>query len=109
MICCPRGKGRDYVVDLRKHSRTYKKWIWVDLDEESRRQVLVPPGYGHAFLSLEDRTQMIFRIDREFDPALSRTVSYKDKDLNISFPVKDPVLAPWDRDAPSLRESGCNL
>ena len=109
LVFCLKGRGNDFVVDLRKDSPSYKKWTLIPLDSLSGRQVLVPAGFGHAFLSGEDDTRLVFRIDEYFDVNLSRTVSYRDEDLNIRFNIRNPILSDYDRDAPFLKDSDCNL
>ena len=109
IVYCLKGKGFDFVVDLRKKSSTYKKWVKLPLDSNSNAQVYVPPGFGHAFLSTEDDTHLVFRIDEYFDERLSRSISFRDKDLNIDFNTNNPILSRQDMDAPSLRDSDCNL
>lgn len=106
---CTKGRGLDFAVDLRSNSKTYKKWVCVELDSKSRKQVYIPAGFGHAFLSLEDDTHVVMRIDNYFDQDLSRTISYADSELIINFNVSNPILADYDKNAPSLKNSNCNL
>ena len=109
IVYCRKGKGIDFVVDLRRNSPTFKKWIKLQINSESNIQVYIPHGFGHAFLSTEDDTHLVFRIDDYFDENLSRSISYKDKDLNIDFNVDNPVLSLQDMNAPFLCNSDCNL
>jgi dTDP-4-dehydrorhamnose 3,5-epimerase-like enzyme len=81
----------------------------VELNPENRKQIYIPSGFGHAFLSLEDDTHVIIRIDNYFDPELQRAISYRDSDLNIDFPITNPILSEQVRTAPFLRDSDCNL
>ncbi len=109
LLYCTQGRGLDYVIDLRKDSHTYKEWVCVELNAESRRQIYVPAGFGHIFVSMEDNTQIIFKIDQYFDPKLQRAIWYADNELNIDFPVSNPVLSKQDQTAPLLRDSDSNL
>jgi dTDP-4-dehydrorhamnose 3,5-epimerase-like enzyme len=104
-----RGRGSDFAVDLRKGSPTYLRWVSVELSPERRNQVLTPKGFGHAFLSLEDDTEVVFRVDEYMDPALQRAISYRDPDLGIPFGIDEPVLSDYDAAAPFLRDSDCNF
>lgn len=108
LISCTKGRGFDYAVDLRRDSKTYKKWICVELSPENRRQLYIPKGFGHAFVSLEDDTNIIYRIDEYSDPELQRAISYQDNDIDIPFPIENPVLSLQDRNAPFLKDSDCN-
>jgi dTDP-4-dehydrorhamnose 3,5-epimerase len=109
ILYCTQGSGLDFAVDLRHSSNTYKKWVCVELSEQNRRQIYIPKGFGHAFLSLEDDTHVVFRIDNYFDPQLQRSISYRDPDLNIPFNIEAPILSKQDSEAPFLRDSDCNL
>lgn len=108
IIACTQGRGRDYAIDLRRTSRTYTQWVSVELSAENRRQLYVPKGCGHAFVTLEDDTHIRYRIDEYSDPTLQRAVTYADPDLNIDFNVAHPILSEQDTNAPSLKESDCN-
>ena len=109
LLYCTKGRGLDFAIDLRHNSKTYKKWVSVELSEQNRKQIFIPKGFGHAFLSIEDETHIILRIDNYFDPKLQRSISYKDSDLQIAFGVVNPILSKQDRDAPFLKDSDCNL
>lgn len=109
LLYCTRGRGLDYAVDLRKDSKTYKEWVCVELSPENRKQIYIPAGFGHAFVSLEDDTHVVIKIDNYFDSALQRAITYNDVDLDINFAVSDPILSEQDQNAPSLKDSDCNL
>ena len=109
LLYCTKGRGLDFAVDLRRNSNTYKKWVSVELSAQNRRQIYIPAGFGHAFLSLEDDTHIVFRIDNYFDPDLQRSIFYKDPDLKIPFNIETPILSQQDIDAPFLKDSDCNL
>lgn len=109
LLFCTKGRGLDYAVDLRHGSNTYKKWVSVELTPQNRKQIFIPAGFGHAFLSLEDDTHVVMRIDNYFDSELSRSITYADQELNIDFNDIDPILSERDRMAPSLKNCDCNL
>lgn len=109
IMYCLNGRGLDYAVDLRKSSPNYLKWVCVELSGENKRQFFIPKGFGHAFLSLEDNTVVAMRIDEPFDKALSRQIAWNDPETAIDFPVKAPILAPHDINAPLLSDSDINL
>lgn len=109
LLYCTRGSGLDFAVDLRKGSPTYRRWVCVPLSADNRRQVFIPQGFGHAFLSLEDNTSVVMRIDRYFHPQYRRGIAWDDPDIGIRYPIERPILAEHDRDAPLLRDSDCNL
>lgn len=109
LLYCTKGSGLDFAIDLRKNSKTYKQWIFVELSSDNRKQIYIPKGFGHAFLSLEDNTNVVMRIDNYFDPEYRRGIAWNDPELNITFPIEKPILAQHDIEAPFLKDSDCNL
>ncbi|MBP3886479.1 MAG: dTDP-4-dehydrorhamnose 3,5-epimerase [Cellulosilyticum sp.] len=109
LLYCIAGRGIDYAVDLRRDSPTYLKWISVELSKENRRQIFIPKGFGHAFVSLEDNTQVVMWIDEYFDKKYSRQIAWNDSQIAIQYPIENPILAQHDIDAPKLSDSDCNL
>lgn len=109
LLYCIEGRGLDYSVDLRKNSKTYKQWVCVELSAENKRQVYVPKGFGHAFLSMEDNTKVVMRIDNYFHQDYRRGIAWNDTELGIDFPVEKPILSKVDEIAPLLRDSDCIL
>jgi len=109
LLYCIKGRGIDYAVDLRRNSPTYLQWVGVELSAENRRQIYIPKGFGHAFISLENGTMNVMRFDEPFDSRFSRQIAYDDPEIGIKYPMNDPILAPHDRNAPVLAESDLNL
>ena len=109
LLYCIEGKGIDYAVDLRKSSPTYLKWVSVEMSADNRKQIYIPKGFGHVFLSLQNNTRNVMRIDEPFDLCLSRQIAYDDPEINIKYPIDCPILAPHDTHAPLLAESDINL
>ena len=109
LLYCIKGRGIDYAVDLRKSSPTYLQWVGVELSAQNKKQIYIPKGFGHAFLSLEDGTMNVMRFDEPFDNRFSRQIAYNDPEIEIKYPINDPILAPHDRHAPKLGESDLNL
>lgn len=96
------GVGVDYAIDLRPDSPDFKKWFSVELAETNHRQILIPRGFGHLFYSTVPDTKMLFQIDREFDPALSQSISYKDPEIALDIRDRDFIVSPKDAAAPFL-------
>jgi len=109
LLYCTKGRGLDFAIDLRQDSKTFKRWVCVELTPENRKQIYIPAGFGHAFLSLEDDTHLLMRIDNYFDPLLSKAITYDDVELNINFNVTNPILSENDKNAPTIRNCDCNL
>lgn len=109
LLYCTKGRGLDFAIDLRKDSKTYKQWICVELSADNRKQIYIPRGFGHAFLSLHDNTSVVMKIDNYFDQKYRRGIAWNDPELSIAFPIDKPILAQHDIDAPFLKDSDCNL
>ena len=100
-----RQAGLDYAVDLRPGSSTYLQWVCVELSAENRRQILIPKGFGHAFLALEDNTRNVMRFDEPFDARYARQVKWNDPRIGIDSPIRQSILAPHDVAAKTLDET----
>ena len=109
IMSCEQGAGIDYSVDLRKSSPNYKKWVGIPLEANPRRQIYIPEGFGHVFLSLEEDTIVHMKINQEFDDRYSRQIAWNDPEIAIDYPIRPQVLALYDMVAPALAESDCNL
>jgi dTDP-4-dehydrorhamnose 3,5-epimerase len=109
LLFCIKGRGIDYAVDLRKNSSTYLQWVGVELSAENRKQIFIPKGFGHAFVSLEDNTMNVMRYDESFDSRYSRQILYNDPEIGINYPINNPILAYHDISAPLLTDSDLNL
>lgn len=104
LVTCVAGKIWDCVVDLRQNSPTFLKMYSVELSKDQPKQIFVPPGCGHAFVSLEDCTSVVYLQSQEFTPNKELTLDYKDAFLNIGWPGENHVLSPRDKNGMSLKE-----
>lgn len=109
LVRCTRGAIMDVAVDLRRGSPTYKKWVMVELSENNHRQLLIPVGYGHGFVTLEKNCEVQYKAAAYYEPSLERSIAWNDPDLAIRWGVTDPVLSQKDANAPTLEESDVNF
>ena len=103
------GAVMDYVVDLRRDSPTFKKWIRQEISEANRKQLYLPGGYGHAYVTLEPGTVVLYKFDDYYDRSLVRGIRWNDPELGLAWDVTDPVLSAADSTAPWLKDSDVNL
>ncbi len=96
------GKIFDAVIDLRKNSPYYCKWVGVILSEENRLMLWVPPGFAHGFLALEDNSEVIYKTTKEYAPGLDRGIIWDDKKIGIKWPIKNPMPSGKDAKLPSF-------
>lgn len=68
LVRCVRGAVLDVAVDLRHDSPTYKQWIGVELSEENKKQLLIPRGFGHGFVTLTDYVEFLYKADNYYAP-----------------------------------------
>jgi dTDP-4-dehydrorhamnose 3,5-epimerase len=109
LVRCVRGKIMDFAVDLRKGSSTYKKYLKAELSADNRRQILIPHGFGHAFLTLEDGCEVLYKVDEWYYPEFDRAVAFDDPDIGIDWGLNDPIISAKDRSAPKLKDSDVNF
>jgi dTDP-4-dehydrorhamnose 3,5-epimerase len=92
-----RGSVFDVAVDLRKSSSTFGRWVGVLLSAENRRQLWIPPGFAHGFLTLSDSAEVLYKITDYWYPEHERTLLWKDPTLGIDWPIDgEPRLAVKD-------------
>lgn len=102
---CTRGAVLDVTVDMRRSSPTYKKWIAVELSAENYRQLLVPRGFIHGFLTLTDNVEFLYKVDNYYNKEADRGIRWNDPELGVEWGITDPILSDKDRNAPYLHES----
>ena len=104
-----RGAVLDVAVDLRKESPTYKQWVVVELSADNKRQLFIPQGFGHAFLTLTDNVEFLYKCDNLYSKECDRSIRFDDPELNIEWGINDPVISDKDARAPFLKDSDCNF
>jgi len=97
-----RGEVYDVAVDMRVGSPSFAEWEGVILSEENKRQFWVPPGFAHGFLVLSDTADFEYKCTDYYDPSDEGSVLWSDTDLNISWPIANPVLSIKDESAKRL-------
>ena len=103
------GEVLDFVVDLRRDSPTYKTWTSLTLSEENRKQLYLPSGYGHAYVTRVPGTVVLYKFDDYYDRSLVRAIRWNDPELALGWDVETPILSASDSKAPWLSESDVNL
>ena len=101
------GRVLDVAVDIRRGSPTFGKHVAVELNAENKRQLLIPRGFAHAFVVLEDDTIFAYKVDNYYSPECDRGISYADVDLGIEWPMplEELKLSEKDKKQPNLYET----
>lgn len=96
------GKIFDVAVDLRKSSKTYLKWVGEVLTEENLRQLWIPEGFGHAFLTLSKSAKVCYKTTNFYNKDLEKTILFNDPKLNINWGKFDLDIITSDKDKKGL-------
>lgn len=101
------GKVLDVAVDIRKDSPTFGKHVSVELTAENKRQLLVPRGFAHGFVVLEDNTIFAYKVDNYYSPQNDRGIAFDDEALGIDWtiPKEKLLLSQKDTKQPKLSET----
>ena len=96
------GEVYDVAVDIRKGSATFGEWEGVILSEDNKKQFWVPPGFAHGFVVLSDTADFEYKCTDYYDPSDEGSILWSDPDLDIPWPVANPVLSTKDESAKRL-------
>lgn len=99
-----RGRIFDVAVDLRAGSPTFARHVAVELTAVDGAWLLVPEGFAHGYLTLEPATEVLYKVDRYYDPNCDAGIAWDDPDLAIPWPTRMPILSDKDRRLPRLAE-----
>ena len=99
------GAAMDVVVDARRGSPMFGKWITTELSEENKKQLFIPHGCLHGFVTLRDNTRVAYKCDNYYSPEHERAVLWNDPFFGIDWGVVDPVISPKDAAAPLFKDS----
>lgn len=104
LVRCVRGAVLDVAVDLRHDSPTYKQWIAVELSEENFKQLLIPRGFGHGFVTLTDDVEFLYKADNYYAPEADGGIRWNDPKIGVEWGIENPILSEKDKKNPYLSE-----
>ena len=105
LVRCTRGAILDVAVDFREGSPTFGKWVGVELTAENVRQLLVPKGFLHGFVTLTEGTEVQYKCSDTYAPDCDGAVRWDDPQIGIDWGVTAPVLSDKDTKAPLLADA----
>lgn len=98
------GEVFDVAVDIRFGSPTFGQWLGAKLSAENKKQVFIPAGFAHGFCVLSDVAEFEYKCSEFYSPNNERGIRWNDPDLNIKWPVEQPILSEKDRNNPAFKE-----
>ncbi len=104
LVSCNRGTVYDVVVDVSPESKTFGQYVGIEISEDNHRQVWVPPGYGHGFCVMSNMADFQYKCTDFYCPEDEGGVLWSDPDLEINWPVTDPIVSEKDRQLPLLED-----
>lgn len=102
-----KGRVLDVAVDLRRDSKTFGKYVSIELSEDNKRQFFIPRGFAHGFLVLSEEAIFTYKVDNVYMPSAEASIRYDDPFVNIDWPITDEqvVLSPKDKNGKNFGEA----
>lgn len=104
LVQAVRGRIYDVAVDLRRNSPTFGRHVALELAAGDGRQMFVPEGFAHGFITLEPDSMVTYKVTSRYEPKSERGLAWDDPALQIAWPVAAVELSPRDRQWPRLRD-----
>lgn len=105
LVRCVRGAILDVVVDIRRSSPTFKAWHAEKLTAENKKQLLVPEGFAHGFLTLEPNSEVCYKVTELYTPSYDRALRWNDPEIAIDWQCAQPIISEKDQKAPLLADA----
>lgn len=110
LVRCTKGAIFDVAIDIRKGSPTFGKWFGIELSAENKKQLLIPQGFAHGFMTITDDVEVQYKVDNLYAPDCDRGISWNDPEIGIEWPLEiTPVLSEKDEKAPLLKDADNNF
>jgi dTDP-4-dehydrorhamnose 3,5-epimerase len=110
LVRCTNGAIYDVVVDIRIGSPSYRGWFGITLSADNKKQLLVPKGFAHGFMTLTDDVEIQYKVDELYSPENDRGIIWNDPEIGIEWPMGiKPILSEKDDKAPLLKDAENNF
>ena len=104
LVRVSKGSVFDVAVDLRPNSKTFKNWYGLELSEDNKYQLWIPPSFAHGFVVTSDEADFEYKCTDYYDPDDEECIIWNDPDINIKWPISKPVLSSKDLDGKFFKE-----
>jgi dTDP-4-dehydrorhamnose 3,5-epimerase len=105
VVRCTKGSVFEVLVDIRKNSKTFKKWLGVKLSAENHKLLYVPKGFALGFQTLEDNSELFYQMSQIYKPEYAKGIRWDDQTFNISWPERVTIISDRDQSFPKFDES----
>jgi len=110
LIRCIKGAIFDVIVDLREESKTFLEWASIELSDRDFKQLWIPVGFAHGFLTISDKAIVNYKVDNFWNPKSERSIKWDDKEIKIKWPLEEngieiPYLSKKDSSGKTILEA----
>ena len=109
LVQCFQGKVFDVAVDIRRGSDTFGQWVACELSDVNCSVLYVPRGFAHGFVVMSEYADVVYKCTAEYAPETDRGIIWNDPDINIHWPVAEPILSEKDSKHPQLKDADNNF
>jgi dTDP-4-dehydrorhamnose 3,5-epimerase len=109
LFSCTRGAVLDVAVDVRRRSPTYLRWVSAELSGDNKRQLWIPRGCLHGFVTLTENVEVFYKVDNPYAPDCERGVRFDDPLFGIHWGTSEPILSQKDAAAPLWQDAGISF
>jgi dTDP-4-dehydrorhamnose 3,5-epimerase len=100
LVYCLKGEIIDYLIDLRVDSKTFGKVFEININDESKKMILVPYGFAHGFQTIKDNTNLLYLHDNIYNKKYDLGINILDTKLNINFMIDKKIISEKDQNLP---------
>ena len=110
LVRCVFGEIFDVAVDLRRKSKTFAKWVGVNLSAENMQQFWIPEGFAHGFLTMSDNAEVLYKTTDFWEKDCEKSIKWDDETLSINWPLEKinlefPLLSKKDKESKTFQKS----
>jgi dTDP-4-dehydrorhamnose 3,5-epimerase len=105
LVSVIRGAVWDVAVDIRRSSGTFTKWVACELSGSNHTMLYIPPGFAHGFIALTDDVHLLYKCTEEYAPEVDSGIRWDDPELDVRWPLKNPMVSTKDAELPFLKDA----